>query len=276
MYPSIDWNRVWQETQQENLNIRKSSRCSAYWDSEQRASDYLRTSRTGGGDRIRTMIQALDITPESRILDIGSGPGTLALPLAPMVSRITAVEPAAHMVARLREEIRQNSVTNISIVEKHWEDLAIPDLQPPYDGVIAAYSLGMPDLKGALMKMQEVCSGTVYIFYAAGKPFWEEMMVYLWPHLHNTSYQPGPKADVIWNLLYQMGICANIAVTPIIQRNRYKGLEEAVAEYAPRMLITEEWQRDLLSQYIRNRLLICDGDYCLTGTVLHTCISWKA
>ena len=42
------------------------------------------------------------------------------------------------------------------------------------------------------------------------------------------------------------------------------------------MLITEEWQRDLLSQYIRNRLLICDGDYCLTGTVLHTCISWKA
>jgi 16S rRNA A1518/A1519 N6-dimethyltransferase RsmA/KsgA/DIM1 with predicted DNA glycosylase/AP lyase activity len=35
--------------------------------------------------------------------DIGAGPGTLAIPLAPRVKEITAVEPGAGMVSILQE-----------------------------------------------------------------------------------------------------------------------------------------------------------------------------
>lgn len=275
MYPAIDWNQVWQETLQENLQARGTGRCSTYWDGAGRAEEYLRFSREEGAERVSLMLEAFDINEGSRILDIGAGPGTLTIPLSSRVSHITAIEPAAPMVALLREEIRKTDVSNVSVIERHWEDITLDELAPPYDIVIAAYSLGMADLKGAIMKMEEVCCGSVYLFFSAGKPFWEEMMVYLWPHLHESSYHPGPKADVIWNLLYQMGIYADIRITPLLERNRYKDIDEVVNEFAPRMMITKPGQRDILYQYIKNRLLICDGEYCLGGTVLHTCISWK-
>jgi len=275
VYPAIDWNQIWQEMLQENLNSKGSSRCSTFWETAERAADFLRSSREEGEERIQAMINSLDITGESRILDIGAGPGTLAIPLSSKVGHITAVEPAAPMAALLREENRRIGATNITVVEKHWEDVTSGDITAPYDLVIAAYSLGMPDLKGAIIKMQEVCCGKIYIFFSAGKPFWEEMMVYLWPHLHNTSYHPGPKVDIIWNLLYQMGIYADIRVSLLVQRNRYNSVNDAVDEYSPRMMITQQWQRELLTQYIKNRMQICDGQYCLSGTVLHTCISWR-
>lgn len=276
VYPAIDWNQVWQEMLQENLNTRGSTKCSSFWETAGNAKDFLRSSHREGAERIQVMLDTLDITEGTRILDIGSGPGTLTIPLSPIAGHITAVEPAAPMVALLREEIRRTGVSNITVVEKHWEDIIPEELTPPYEIVIAAYSLGMSDLKGALIKMQEVCCDTIYIFFSAGKPFWEEMMVYLWPHLHQEQYHPGPKTDIIWNLLYQMGICADIKVMPLMQRNRYNSIEDAVNEYAPRMMISTQGQRDILRQYIKNRLLICDGNYCLTGSVLHTCISWKA
>lgn len=276
MYPAIDWNQVWQDMLQENLQARGTGRCSSYWDGEGRAEEYLRFSREEGAERVSLMIEALNVNEGARILDIGAGPGTLTIPLSSRVTHITAIEPAAPMVALLREEIRKTGVSNVSVIERHWEDITQNELAPPYDIVIAAYSLGMADLKGAVMKMEEVCCGRIFLFFSAGKPFWEEMMVYLWPHLHESSYHPGPKADVIWNLLYQMGIYADIKINPLQERNRYKNIDEVVNEFAPRMMITKPGQRDILYQYIKNRLLICDGEYCLGGTVLHTCISWKA
>lgn len=275
MYPVIDWNHVWREMMEENLATRSSSRCSTYWDCQSRAADYLRSSREEGLDRIKAMIGVLALTSDSRVLDIGAGPGTLSLPLAPKVRSITAVEPAEPMANLLREEADLIKAENITIIQKHWEDTTASDLSPPYDLVIAAYSLGVTDLRSAIQQMQEVCSGTIYIFLSAGIPFWEEMLVYLWPHLHNSPYFPGPKMDVIWNLLYNMGICADVRVTPLTQVTRYASIEDAVDEYSPRMLVSETWQRDLLRQYIKNRLSKREDHYLLTGTVRHTCISWK-
>ena len=118
------------------------------------------------------MIDLLDITGDSRILDIGAGPGTLAIPLSSKAGHITAVEPAAPMVALLKEESRRIGAANITVIEKHWEDVTSEDITAPFDLVIAAYSLGMLDLKGAIIKMQEVCCDTVYIFFSAGRSFW--------------------------------------------------------------------------------------------------------
>ena len=66
----------------------------------------------------RTTIAALVITPDSRVLDIGAGPGTLAIPLAPQVREITAVEPGAGMVEILKDHAEQDGIRNITCVQK--------------------------------------------------------------------------------------------------------------------------------------------------------------
>ncbi len=45
------------------------------------------------------------------MLDIGAGPGTLAIPLSPLVKEITAVEPGAGMVEILRKHAEAGELT---------------------------------------------------------------------------------------------------------------------------------------------------------------------
>ena len=68
-------------------------------------------------------LDGLTVTRDSRVLDIGAGPGTLAIPLAPRVKEVTAVEPGAGMVSILQERAAREGITNIRCIQKRWEDV---------------------------------------------------------------------------------------------------------------------------------------------------------
>ena len=53
--------------------------------------------------RIEAQLEAMQIPPGSTVLDIGTGPGTLAVPLALAGCDVTVVEPSAGMRAAMRE-----------------------------------------------------------------------------------------------------------------------------------------------------------------------------
>lgn len=51
------------------------------------------------------------------------------------------------MCSVMREKMAEFGVRNISVVQKRWEDVDVEkDLQPPYDVVVASFSLGMQDI----------------------------------------------------------------------------------------------------------------------------------
>ena len=92
--------------------------------------------------RIDKTVWETDISEGSRVLDIGAGPGTLAIPFTQKVAHVTTVEPAEGMCSVMREKMAEFGAKNISIVQKRWEDVDVEkDLQPPYDVVIASFSL---------------------------------------------------------------------------------------------------------------------------------------
>ena len=107
----------------------------------------------------------IKIYPGAKVLDIGAGPGTLAVPLARRGCKVTVVEPSPMMVSALREYQASEQVEDIRIIEKRWEDVTIEELGGPFDIVIASYSLSMVDIGEAVRKMDTVCSGTVYLFW---------------------------------------------------------------------------------------------------------------
>ena len=70
------------------------------------------------------------------VIEIGAGPGTLTLPLAERFNRITAIEPSPAMAGVLEDNLAEHERENVSVLQQHWEDVAINDL-PPADAVLA-------------------------------------------------------------------------------------------------------------------------------------------
>ncbi len=271
-----DWNGIWKARQVLHESSKHQDDPSHNWNKRENAERYDSTSRTGYDERIATTINGLDITKESRVLDIGAGPGTLAIPLAPQVKEITAIEPGEGMTAILGERMKKDGVTNISIIHKRWEDIIpVSDLAGQYDVVIASLSLTMDDIRLALRKMDAVSQGSVYLFWFVDMPFWERMYADLWEPLHGLPYYSGPKADCLFGVLYQMGIYANVKMLPLKKEYRFSTRDEMTAFFQKRFNVTQPEQERVLDDYLKPLIRTEGSEIVISGDSTFAKIWWK-
>lgn len=271
----INWNGIWQEMNNENRRCRSYMECASIWESEDKARKYLNQSKEKP-ERVKKIIKGLPVKPESRILDIGSGPGILTVPLAQIASHVTAVEPATGMVRVMKDYAREEGLSNISIVQKRWEDVdPSVDLDGKYDIVIASYSLGMPDIKAAIETMCEASSKWIYMFWFAGTSDWEQAMIDLWPKMHGEEYRCGPKAEVIYNVLYSMGVYPNVETTHMEHVRKFPDLHAAVDEFREHYRIENPEQEEILSGYLDSNMVDDNGELLLSGMKNSIKIWWE-
>jgi SAM-dependent methyltransferase len=275
-HDGIDWNEVWRSRMETSTALKRNRGCSDFWDNRERAKKRATPSAGDDCERVRWVTSSLPVTPGSRVLDIGAGTGAIAIPLALRAAAVTAVEPAQAMRDVMERAVREAGIDNITVVGRHWEETDLQrDLDAPYDIVFASFSLGMPNLKEAIKKMNEVCSGTVAVFHFAGLPYWEQIMLEIWPRLHGVPYFPGPKADVLFNLLYRMGIYPDVSVSSDEHRLTVPDLDAGVDALRGRLLVETPEQEDILREYLAARLVREDGGLVLRHRVHRACIRWE-
>ena len=271
-----DWNEIWKQRQKLHESSKIADDPSHNWNKKENAERYDKNARSEYDDRVKTTIDSLDVKPDSRVLDIGSGPGTLAIPLAPQVRAITAVEPGAGMVTILKERADRMQMKNITCVQKLWEDVDLfRDLEPPYDIVIASLSLTMFDVREALEKMDAAASGSVHLFWFVDMPFWERMYADLWEPLHGTPYFSGPKADCLFGVLYQMGIFADVTMLPLAKEYRFGNRDEMMAFFRKRFGAKTPKQERIVDDYITPQIRKQGDEYVISGDSTFAHIWWK-
>jgi len=273
---TIDWNEAW-KTQSKDLRKKGGfPTCADRWselnrcrrmNAEIKASDW----RVG-----RARLSDMRLSRESRVLDIGAGPGTLAIPLSKRVSYVTALEPSGAMVECLKENLVATGADNVGIVQQLWENVdPSRDLEPPYDVVVASFSLGFPDLREALEKMNAVTSKYVYIFwFADGMSPWQRNYGEIWEDLFGVHCS-GKKPNIVFNLLNQMGIYPHIQISKEEHVNSFPGIEEAVSTQADGLNLRTEEQVAVLRRYLTKKLLPVDGQYVMRGTSRRAMIWWE-
>ena len=247
-----------------------SSKGAADWD--RRASSFAqRTKRSIYADRFLALLQ-----PEKKwsVLDVGCGPGTLALPLARRVERVTALDFSARMLEILQERAGRAGITNITTCHAGWGDDWRARGIGRHDVAIASRSLAVPDLRAALEQLCRHATHRVVVtdrvrhgpfdpdaFAAVGRPL-----------------RPGPDYIYTVNLLYQMGFLPSVAYIVLEEEMVYRSLEDAVAGYRWmfRDLSPDEEKR--LQKYVRSITTTADnGALLLRRNHVPTwaCISWQ-
>jgi predicted RNA methylase len=271
----IDWNEVWKDQMQRNREVSTFRDCAKIWESRESALKFWNMAQENS-HRVEKTIAGTEITPESRVLDIGAGPGTLAIPFAQRVANVTVVEPAEGMLSVLREKMAEEGVENIDVVQKRWEDVdVVEDLDPPYDVVIASFSLGMPDIRAAIEKMIETASSRIYLYHFAGETHWDLNSRDLWPRLHGREYQPGPKSDVLYNVLYQMGIYPHVRTFRLRHTQRFASMEEAMEHFRHQYRISTAEQEAIVREHLARLLQAENGGFVLPASSIRVKIWWE-
>lgn len=238
----IDWNEEWKRSRVEKHAPMHNP---TYWD--KRAPEFTR--HVDGGDYISQFLGILKPEPHWSVLDIGCAAGTLAIPMAPSVRSITALDASPVMLSLLGERCREQGVDNIRIVhgkwEDDWEDLDIG----VHDVAIASRSLIVDDLRESILKLQEHASKRVIVSTLVDDGPYDRLVF----EAVGRKFRPGPDYIIVYNFLRQMGVYANVAFTVKSDDKLYDDLDDAVNSM--RWMLQEMTARE--EERLRNYLKSC-------------------
>lgn len=118
---------------------------------------------------VNDFISRMNLSGDEVVLDIGCGPGTLAIPLAKKVKEVIAIDFSAQMLEELKVYALREGITNIKTYHIGWED----DWShlPQSDIVVASRSMEVPDIEAALIKMSTFARKACYLTYKVGGSF---------------------------------------------------------------------------------------------------------
>jgi SAM-dependent methyltransferase len=272
---AIDWNDIWMKAQWQNIDSGHGGECWHSWTDKETAKEFFHHSLQSPAAKERIADICSMIRVGARALDIGAGPGNIAIPVAKIAARVTAVEPAPGMAAVLREQIALENMDNIQLIHKKWDDVDKEELQPPYDLTFASFSMGMIDLKESIEKMMEVTLGTIAIYWHTGIQPWDQESMELWPLLHGKPYYPVPESNIIFNLLYSMGIYPDVKVLRHTRKTLYDSFEAALETYASRYDAKEPEQLRILEEHLAKKLYHVEGKRMLVANNASMKISWS-
>jgi SAM-dependent methyltransferase len=180
---------------------------------------------------------------ESSVLDVGAGAGRYARAIAPHVRRVVAVEPNAALVEHLRSDASADGLTNVDMVEARWEDAVVEAA----DLVLCAHVLyPHADVEPFIRKLDEHNRGVCLILSMAA---WQEppLMLDLWQRFHGEPRRGQPNARHVFNVLYEMGIPANVEFAPLrtaATQWSFESLDEAVAVCREHLILPAEPDTD--------------------------------
>ena len=235
----------------------------AWFERAQRRSDYA--------ERV-IQASAVVLAGAASLVDVGAGFGALARPLARRVSHVTALEPTPAMAAALRRAIGEESITNVTVIEKAWGEVPIA----AHDVVLCA-QVGRLLAPGAGFLAQAARVATRAIVLVRDMPGRDDKFFYgeLYPRLLGRPYIRTCEDGDTVAALAALGIAADVATIEYRSDQPFDSLDEACDFWMTYMDLTGEAPRRFLRGFLRERLQR-DGEGWLAPFTKHaTVVRWR-
>jgi SAM-dependent methyltransferase len=227
-FNAIDWNAMWQE--ESDRSPWNTTSPKVLWN--KRAASYnQRISRVVEGkedpdkdDYISKMLARIEVKPDWNVLDIGCGPGTLAIPLAGKAKSVTALDVSSEMLKYLKSNADKAGLNNIRYFNTSWQEAFAGKLVGEHDVVVASRSLMSDDMKEAIINIISITRQAAYLtFPVIHQPFdWE---------VYKAIGREGkrhPPYVYFYNLLFQMGVTANLEMLRSRIKVQFPSIEQCM------------------------------------------------
>lgn len=225
-----------------------------YW--SRRARGYHRSTReTISSDPFYHRLREV-VTSETTVLDVGAGTGRFALALAPQAKQVIAVEPNEAMLNYLKEDARGQGLSNVSYSLTTWED-APSTLQA--DITICSHVVyPIRDIVPFLAKLNASAKRACYV-YVRVTPI-DTLTAPIWRHFHGDDRHMSPGAIHLLDVLYEMGIYADVEVARLLASLRFPSLDVAAQELTEQLILPDDPQtRNELPGLLSDWLVSRDG-----------------
>ncbi|MHB8119293.1 MAG: class I SAM-dependent methyltransferase [Methanothrix sp.] len=265
----INWDELWKATHAGGFHQHGKDLVS-HWDSK--AKEFNKRVMKHK-EKAESQAATLGLLPHETVLDVGAGTGRLAIPMARLAKSVTALDQSAGMLACLQENMRAEGLENIQCLQKSWQDLDEGDIEQ-HDVVLSYNSLGVYDLKEALAKMDSLAKRAVYIFTFTDNKRDDGFKEFLRRGKHGRRDHGPAGYLVIYNLLADMGIYADIKIMDWHSQEHYSSLDDAVAEWKQMHEVPAEKEPDL-REFLSQRLEKDEEGLCLHRHHKQAMISWQ-
>ena len=209
----MNWRETWERKQRERAGMDITQEpVPEYWDKV--AEDYSLWNKSNDYEYGRKAVEAIReiINPDFEALDIGAGTGTLAIPFAKVVGKMTAIEPSPVMLKYLLKNAEEERIKNLHVINKNWQEVADADTRKKFDIVACSHLLWQfADVDRQLKRMEAASMSYCCVVHPAGGA--DIMVKIIWPEATGEEYsgEVDPDLDdLVYVMLRQRGILVNV------------------------------------------------------------------
>lgn len=252
VYEDIDWQMLWRQSR-----ARKSwkSKDSREWG--EKAESFA--GRVRDSAFVDLFLKHIELDQDMTVLDVGCGPGTLAIPIARQVRQVTAIDYSAGMLTLLEQEADRQQIDNVRALTCAWEDDWAAMGIGRHDVAIASRSMNIVDLKGGLEKLDSHAASRVYVVERiAPSPFDPDAFSAI-----GRPFSSGPDYIYTVNMLYRLGIHPRIEQIELASEMRFANIDRAMQNYRWMFRDLTAKEERLLENFLRKRIVRQETDHII-------------
>jgi SAM-dependent methyltransferase len=208
-------------------------------------------ARDAGSSYASDFIAAMELRPGESVLDVGSGAGTLALPLARAGHPVCALDFSRGMLDELERQASEEGLRNIVTVQASWDDDWRAAGVAAADVAAASRSLEVPDLRAALLKLDVFARRRVCVTLPADGMFYPDVLA--WKSVGRRPKQRVDDAAAI-DTLRGLGIAPEIRMITHDSSRGFESLAAARAFLLQTVAPRDEQEAAAMDRYIAAHL----------------------
>ena len=194
------------------------------------------------------------ILPRTRdcktFLDVGSGCGALAIPLANAGKIVTVLDPSRAMISVLQEEVKKKNIKNIRTVNAAWGDIKIK----PHDVILCANVPELLHSETFIKEADKLARKALFLIEGAAPNADKFYYKGLYPIIFNKEFPSRNDYLKTYTILHNSGIFANIDIIDYSFDQPFDNLNEAVEFWKEYMGIVTEEHDEKLKTFLIQKL----------------------